>query len=122
MSGRPSRGFLLGKFLPPHLGHVYLCDFATAYADELSILLCSLPDDPIPGDLREGWLRRMFPAARLLRLADPVPQEPADHPDFWAIWRELIGRLHPEPIDFVFASEAYGRRLAAEVGGRFVPV
>jgi NadR type nicotinamide-nucleotide adenylyltransferase len=33
-----------------------------------------------------------------------------------------VKRAHPEPIDFVFASEHYGPRLAAEVGGRFVPV
>jgi NadR type nicotinamide-nucleotide adenylyltransferase len=29
---------------------------------------------------------------------------------------------HPEPIDLVFASEAYGARLAEEVGARFHPI
>ena len=28
---KPKRGFVLGKFMPPHAGHVYLCDFARAY-------------------------------------------------------------------------------------------
>jgi NadR type nicotinamide-nucleotide adenylyltransferase len=51
-----------------------------------------------------------------------VPQEPADHPDFWTIWRQLIRRAHPEQIDAVFASEAYGERLAKEVGARFVTI
>ncbi len=36
--------------------------------------------------------------------------------------RSCNGKAHPEPIDFVYASEAYGARLAAEIGARFVPV
>ena len=39
------RGFILGKFLPPHAGHVALIRSATALVDELTILLCALPDD-----------------------------------------------------------------------------
>ena len=31
---RPRRGLVLGKFMPPHLGHCYLVDFARAYVDE----------------------------------------------------------------------------------------
>ncbi|MCK4867652.1 MAG: AAA family ATPase, partial [Alphaproteobacteria bacterium] len=117
-----TRGFLLGKFLPPHDGHVFLCDFARAYCDELTILVCTLEDDPIPGALRFQWMRELFPDCRVLHLAEDVPQEPADHPEFWDIWRGIVQRFHREPIDFVFASEDYGNRLAAEVGARFVPV
>lgn len=117
-----TRGFLLGKFLPPHDGHVFLCDFGRAHCDELTILVCTLDRDPIPGALRFGWMRELFPDCRVLHLAEDVPQEPADHPEFWDIWRGIVQRYHPEPIDFVFASEDYGNRLAAEVGARFVPV
>ncbi len=117
-----TRGFLLGKFLPPHAGHVFLCDFARAYCDELTILVCTLDCDPIPGELRFQWMHEIFPDCRVLHLAEDVPQEPADHPDFWDIWRGIVERFHPEPIDFVFASEDYGHRLAAEARARFVPV
>ncbi len=118
-----TRGFVLGKFLPPHMGHVYLCDFARAYCDHLTVLVCSLPDDPIPGEVRLRWMEELCPGARVLWHAEAVPQAPEEHPDFWRIWREIVRRAHPEPIDFVFASEAYGHRLAKEVGaGRFVPV
>jgi NadR type nicotinamide-nucleotide adenylyltransferase len=117
-----ARGFLLGKFLPPHQGHVLLCDFARDYVEDLTILVCSLARDSIPGTLRFAWMKELFPEARVVHLTDEVPQEPAEHPDFWPIWRGIVKRAHPEPIDFVFASEHYGHRLAAEVGGRFVPV
>lgn len=117
-----TRGFLLGKFLPPHNGHVLLGDFARAYADEITILVCTLDRDPIPGKLRATWMRELFPTCRVLHLDRDVPQEPAEHPAFWAIWREIVREAHPEPIDFVFASEAYGHRLATELRAAFVPV
>ena len=77
---KPKRGFVLGKFMPPHAGHVYLCDFGRAYVDELTILVCSLPDDPIPGELRHQWMKEMFPATRVLHCPEIVPQAPEDDP------------------------------------------
>ncbi len=120
---KPARGFVLGKFMPPHAGHVYLCDFGRAYVDQLTILVCSLPDDPIPGALRFRWMKELFPSARVLHCEEILPQLPEDDPvNFWPVWRAVIARYHPEPIDVVFASEPYGQRLASEVGARFVPV
>lgn len=114
-----SNGFLLGKFMPPHDGHVLLAETAQALVDKLTILVCSLPDDPIPGELRLGWMRELFPAATVIGHEAPVPDE---HPDFWPIWRDIVRTVYPEPIDIVFASEAYGARLAQELGARFVMI
>jgi len=70
------RGFLLGKFMPPHAGHVTLVQSARALVDELTILLCSLPDDPIPGEQRLDWMRRLFPDCRIEWQSKPVAQAP----------------------------------------------
>jgi HTH-type transcriptional regulator, transcriptional repressor of NAD biosynthesis genes len=118
---KPERGFVLGKFMPPHQGHVFLCDFARAYCRRLTILVCSLDDDPIPGALRHAWMTELFPDCEVRWCAEPLPQEPADDPRFWEIWADVVARYGGEP-DVVFASEAYGERLAAEVGATFVPV
>lgn len=117
-----TRGFLLGKFLPPHAGHRYLCDVAASLCDRLTVLVCSLDSEPVPGALRHAWMRELCPGANVLHCVQDLPQEPVDHPDFWPIWREVVRRFHPEPVDVVFASEAYGARLADEVGARFIPV
>lgn len=117
-----TRGFLLGKFMPPHQGHVFLCRTARALVDELTILVCWLPDDPVPGELRLAWMKEMFPECRVIGHDAVVPQEPGESADFWPIWKGIVERAHPEPIDVVFASEAYGERLAAEVGARFSPI
>jgi HTH-type transcriptional regulator, transcriptional repressor of NAD biosynthesis genes len=115
-------GFLLGKFMPPHAGHVFLCETASALVDRLTILVCWLPDDPIPGPLRLAWMEELFPRCRVVGHGVPVPQAPDEHPGFWDLWRAIVRDAHPEPIDLVFASEAYGGRLAEEVGARFHPI
>ncbi len=115
-------GLILGKFMPPHKGHVLLADFARGYAAELTILVCSLPRDPIPGALRFAWMREMFPDARVLHVTEDLPQAPEEHPDFWPIWRDVVLSRLPRPPEFVFASEAYGVELARILGASFVPV
>jgi NadR type nicotinamide-nucleotide adenylyltransferase len=113
---------LLGKFMPPHLGHLYLGEFAHRYVDELTIVVCSIPGEPIPGGLRFDWMRELFPFDRVVHLTDDLPQDPKDHPGFWPLWRASLNRVLPAPVDYVFASEAYGLRLARELGAEFVPV
>lgn len=50
------------------------------------------------------------------------PAAPGDSADFWPVWRGIIAAAHPEPIDYLFAGEAYGAELARQVGGFFVPL
>lgn len=117
-----TRGFVLGKFMPLHAGHQLLIDTARAMVDELTILVCWLPDDPIAGEQRLAWVRALYPDCRVVGHGAVVPQEPADDPAFWDIWTAIVRAAHPEAIDCVFASEAYGAELAERVGARFVPV
>lgn len=116
------RGLVLGKFMPPHAGHMTLISAASALVDELTILVCSLGDDPISGQQRLAWMERLFPDCRVRWQSEPAPQQPEDDPSFWPIWKRIIGENHPDPIDFVFAGEGYGAELARHVGGVFVPL
>jgi len=116
------RGLVLGKFLPPHNGHRYLIDFARHCVDQLAVVVGSLPDEPIPGHLRHAWMQELFPDCRVLHLAEPLPQYPAEAPDFWDQWRTSLQRILPWPVQRVFASEAYGTRLAQELGATFWPL
>lgn len=116
------RGVIIGKFMPPHRGHQYLIDFGTHYADELVVMVCSIKREPIPGNLRFQWVRDFFPNAHVVHHAEEIPQEPAEHPDFWAIWRKAVHDYAGEQIDYVFASEDYGWQLAEVLGAQYVPV
>jgi HTH-type transcriptional regulator, transcriptional repressor of NAD biosynthesis genes len=117
-----TRGMVLGKFMPPHAGHVYLVEFARRWVDDLSVVVGTLAAEPIPGALRHRWMSELFPDLRVIHLTDENPQHPHEHPDFWPIWRRSLERVLPAPPDLVFASEAYGAKLAEVLGARFVPV
>ncbi len=119
---RPATGLVLGKFLPPHLGHQFLLDFAAGYVDSLTVLVGSFAREPIPGCLRAAWVAEMCPRARVIHVDDENPQEPHEHPDFWPIWIDTIRRRIPEGPDVLFSSEAYGDELARRLGARHVPV
>lgn len=116
------RGFLLGKFMPPHAGQIALIRAARALVDELTVLVCWLPDDPMAGELRLAWMRELAPDCRVVGHGAVVPQAPEDCADFWLVWRGIVAAAHPEPIDYLFAGEAYGAELARQVGGLFVPL
>jgi NadR type nicotinamide-nucleotide adenylyltransferase len=113
---------VLGKFMPPHLGHVYLVEFAHNYVEQLTVVVGTLRSEPIPGELRFRWMRELFPNDNVVHHTDENPQEPKDHPDFWRIWHDSLMRVLPGRPDFVFASEDYGVKLAEVLGARFVPV
>lgn len=115
-------GMVLGKFYPPHCGHVYLCDFARRYVERLHIVVGTLQSESIDGGLRYRWMRQLFPDDNVLHLAEELPQEPAEHPDFWGIWERALKGILPGPIDYIFASEAYGQKLAEVLDSEYIPV
>jgi NadR type nicotinamide-nucleotide adenylyltransferase len=117
-----STGLIIGKFLPPHLGHGHLIEQARRQVDRLTVVLCSRREEPIPAATRLAWLREMFPDVELLHHTEENPQEPHEHPDFWRIWTESLRRLYPAGPDLVFSSEAYGDELARRLGARHVLV
>lgn len=114
-------GLVIGKFLPPHAGHAHLIGVAAAGVERLSVVLFSKAGEPIPGALRERWLRELFPAVDLHHLAEEHPVDFAD-PSCWSFWIAAIRRTLPRGPDLVFSSAGYGEELARRLGARHVPV
>jgi HTH-type transcriptional regulator, transcriptional repressor of NAD biosynthesis genes len=117
-----TRGMVLGKFMPPHVGHLHLIEFARALVDELFVVVGTLAAEPIPGAVRHAWMAELVPGATVLHLDDELPQDPSEHPEFWALWQRSLARVLPARPDYVFASEAYGAPLAELFDATFVPV
>ena len=103
---------MLGRFLPPHSGHIYLCDTARRLVDELTILVVHGVEDVIPARTRLRWMRELFPHARILD-GDAATG---------ASLRDLVRAAHPEPIDLLFAGNADALPLAAELGATLLPI
>jgi len=115
------RGLVLGKFLPYHEGHALLVRSARAQVDRLTVLVCSISREPIPGALRYHWVAASHPDCRVVHVAEEVPQAPEDDPDFWPIWTDLV-RRYAGDVDVVFTSEMYGDELAARLCARHICV
>ena len=117
----PRKGLILGKFLPPHRGHVHLVMRARELCDELVVLVGTLEREPIPGALRVEWMRELCPPdVHVVHVTDENPQYPHDHPDFWDIWTSTILQSSPFAPDLVFSSEDYGDELARRLGAEHV--
>ena len=113
-------GLVLGRFLPPHLGHQYLIDFARNYADELLLVIVTRPDDPIAVELRVAWMKEMAPTERVIHVVDGSPAEA--HPQFWQVWEQTLRAALPAIPDYLFAAEDDGRKLADLLEMEYVPV
>ena len=61
-------GLALGRFMPPHRGHQMLVDWGRTWCEHMTVVLASRTGDPIPGALRESWLRELFPDVKLIHL------------------------------------------------------
>ena len=119
------RGFIIGGFRLPTRGHQHLIDFASEFcAGDLDIMLCTRPEDAIPGEQRLRWLVEHFAArARIRSFYNSLPEDEAATPGFWTIWKDaILNFLGGRPPEVVFASESYGKRLASDLNAQFVPV
>jgi HTH-type transcriptional regulator, transcriptional repressor of NAD biosynthesis genes len=119
---RAKTGMILGKFLPPHRGHIHLIEHALSRVERLTIVVGTLSHESIDGRLRFTWMRELFPTARVVHLAQELPQDPTEHPDFWGLWTRALRGVLPEAPELVFSSEDYGDKLAECLGARHILV
>lgn len=122
MNRLPRTGVIIGRFMPPHRGHQYLFDFAAHYVRDLTIFVCSLPEEPIPGPLRYEWVRAMNRDATVVHITEQIPEAERGRPDSYSIWARTIEKHMTRSVDVVFASESYGFELSEALGARFVSV
>ena len=134
MTGRFGHGLVIGKFYPPHRGHLHLIESAAAGCERLSVLVMAARGETLPLPSRVAWLRSAV-AGRMDRTAcGPVTvggvacDVPVDYgdPHVWtaqvAVMRAALDRDRRPPVDAVHSSEPYGAELAAHFGGAHVAV
>lgn len=107
-------GLILGKFMPPHIGHLALIRFALKRCDKLIVVVCSRPGQPISEKLRYKWMNELtedYPKIKLeqIRANLPVDKEKGYRAsEYWANY--CIKRFGK--IDRIFSSETYGPLMA----------
>ncbi|GAA5161750.1 AAA family ATPase [Viridibacterium curvum] len=116
-------GLVVGKFYPPHAGHLYLIRTAAQHCQLVTVTLLASSVESIPMAARLAWLQdccRDWLNVRVVAEMDDVRVD-YDDPAVWeehvaimlaAIARADAERGFSEPVDAVFSSEAYGDELA----------
>jgi NadR type nicotinamide-nucleotide adenylyltransferase len=110
-------GLIIGKFMPPHAGHLHLFAFAQQHVANLHIVLFSKSSEPIPGGLRETWLRELAPRAVIHHVTLEHAVDFSD-PAAWDFWVSAIRDALPAAPDVVFSSETYGEELSRRLGAQ----
>jgi len=119
-ASEPKRfGAVIGKFDPPHRGHLQLVDTALAQTDEVTVIVCARRSDFVPGDERLEWLAQLRPQARVV-LVDQERLGLADGDT--AAWADVTIGVVGRPPDVVFTGEDYGDAWAEAMGARHVRV
>jgi HTH-type transcriptional regulator, transcriptional repressor of NAD biosynthesis genes len=107
---------VIGKFYPPHRGHHFLINTATAQTEQVTVIVCHKAEHAIPGELRGSWLREIHPGVDVRVIDDAYD----DHDS--ALWARLTREWLGDVPDAVFTSEDYGDRYAACLGSTHVQV
>lgn len=116
-----SHALVVGKFAPLHRGHQRLLDAAGEAAREVTVVVWSNPDfADMANETRAGWVRELYPRARVLVAHDGPPNDRPDHVHREYVRRLLAGQgLQP---DVVVSAEAYGDGLANHLGAAHLPL
>ena len=116
-----SSGLVIGRFCPPHLGHSHLISRAAEQVDDLTVIVFSKDEEPVPGPLREQWLQELHPGVRVVNVHTDLATNWNDE-NTWQRWLALIRGVVSTDPNVVFSSEAYGGELAHRLGAANVVV
>ncbi len=110
---KKSRGLILGKFAPFHIGHKRLIRIALKEVDELYVLIYDCPNlTSIPLNIRAGWVRHFFPEVNIIEGWD-APNRHEDTPEVKKIQEEYLKKaLSGKKITHFFSSEYYGDHVS----------
>jgi HTH-type transcriptional repressor of NAD biosynthesis genes len=124
-------GLVIGKFYPPHLGHVYLIRTAAAHCQQVTVGVLGSSVESISIARRVAWLRETFADAPHVRIIGALDDVPIDYTSsaIWAahvaVMREAVQEADrafgtAPAVDAVFTSEHYGKELARQFNSAHV--
>jgi NadR type nicotinamide-nucleotide adenylyltransferase len=121
-------GLVVGKFYPPHRGHMYLIEQAAARCSRVTVLVMAAACETVPMADRVGWLREACAGVPGVSVAGVRCDVPVDFGDE-AIWTAQVAVMRAAlegngvaAVDAVISSEPYGAGLAARLGAEQVSV
>lgn len=118
--------WVLMTAMPVTKGHKALIQFADQYARNTGtrsrVVVSTQPSEPFPIQrfMAVHEIAKSLMYTDTYRIHEEMEQN-AEAPGFWDKWRGLLNYYGAQPGDTYIASEVYGKRLAEEMGGKFMP-
>ncbi|MDH2151203.1 adenylyltransferase/cytidyltransferase family protein [Sphingobium yanoikuyae] len=116
-----AEGLLIGKFMPPTMGHKFLVEAALAKVERLTVLVGSVNrPDLVPVEVRRAWLERHFSErVKIVSASGTLLDGASGFAERCRRLRNFAINAVGRPPDAVFASETYGRFLAELLDCKF---
>lgn len=122
MDKRFKNSLVLGKFYPPHNGHLYLIDTALENSETVHVIVCHNSKQSISGKVRVKALREVYKNNPnvIIHSGDDtgIPQydyECETLDEFYSYWVPFVHQF-VDNLDMVFTSEDYGDDFAKYLG------
>jgi HTH-type transcriptional repressor of NAD biosynthesis genes len=121
-------GLVVGKFYPPHRGHLHLIEAAAERCRVVTVLVMAAACETLPLADRVRWLRAAcggLPAVTVIGVPCDVPVDFGDAAIWTAQVAVMLAALEGNGLarpGAVFSSEPYGNELAARLGAQHVCV
>lgn len=118
--------WVLMTAMPVTKGHKALIQFADRYAGAIgttsTVVVCTQPSEPFSLHRIQAVVEiaDALPSTRVNSVYHEMEQN-ADAPGFWDMWRGILHGKGAKDGDIYIASEVYGKRLADEMNGKFMP-
>jgi NadR type nicotinamide-nucleotide adenylyltransferase len=119
-------GLVVGKFYPPHAGHLLLIRAAARTCDQVTVAVLGSSVETMPLDVRAACLREVHAEESNIVVVTKADDHPIDYDDA-RVWdlhmdviRAAVAQAGGPPVDAVFASEHYGAELARRLDARNV--
>ncbi|MES1170579.1 MAG: AAA family ATPase, partial [Leifsonia sp.] len=119
-----SEGLVIGKFYPPHLGHIALIERATREAHHVTVMVMASAAESIPLADRVRWVQSAVShlvGVRVIGMLDDAPVDYGSEIAWVAHTTQMqvaLRQLGTERVDVVVSSEPYGVEMAARLGAR----
>jgi len=114
-------GFVFGKFMPLHKGHIALIEFALKHCDKLYVVICYTVKEPINFIIRKQWLYQIFENAPSVTTVafgydeKDLPNTSVSSKEVSKLWADAFKKILPD-VDIVFTSEKYGDYVSEYMG------
>ncbi|MBK7471451.1 MAG: ATP-binding protein [Betaproteobacteria bacterium] len=118
----PAGGLIADLLRLPDRQLRFMIDFARAYADTLTLVVCGRPPDTAAVHARAAWISGLYPDITVVPAIIPEPCDPANGPEDASAWSACIAGLPAaQRCALLFGTDGGDATLAAAIGARFVP-